>query len=135
MDKQLYYKDEKGRYREYKDPAPPFDNALYRKFVNGKKVSYEPVSMLQDKDLGEGVWVVTKHIYGRSMTSGMYLRDMFMCQKASDIQDVPLSKLGGMDKLADYLYTLFQFGLDRLKVQVQTMEQIHHGSAIAAQHP
>lgn len=103
MDKQLYYKDEKGRYREYKDPAPPFDNALYRKFVNGKKVSYEPVSMLQDKDLGEGVWVVTKHIYGRSMTSGMYLRDMFMCQKASDIQDVPLSKLGGMDKLADYL--------------------------------
>jgi hypothetical protein len=26
-----------------------------------------------------------------------------MCLKASDIQDVQLSKLGGMDKLADYL--------------------------------
>jgi hypothetical protein len=26
-----------------------------------------------------------------------------MCLKASDIQDVSLAKLGGMDKLADYL--------------------------------
>ena len=29
--------------------------------------------------------------------------DMYMCQKASDIQDVSLAKLGGMEKLADYL--------------------------------
>ena len=28
---------------------------------------------------------------------------MFMCEKASDIQDVSLAKLGGMDKFADYL--------------------------------
>ena len=26
-----------------------------------------------------------------------------MCLKASDIQETPLSKLGGMNKLADYL--------------------------------
>ena len=103
-EKKLYFKNEKGRYEEYKDPEPPFDNALYRKVRRGNKTSYEAVSMLQTRDLGEGVWVVTKHTYGRRITSGMYLRDMFMCQKASDIQEVSLAKLGGMEKLADYLY-------------------------------
>lgn len=103
MDKKLFVKNEKGKYIPYKAPEPPFDNALYRKFIRGKKVTYEPVSMLQTNDLEEGVWVITKHTYGRSMTNGMYLRDMFMCQKASDIQETPLSKLGGMDKLADWL--------------------------------
>lgn len=101
--KKLYYKDEKGRYREYQEPEPPFDNALYRKMLHGKKVVYEPVSMLQDRDLGEGVWVVVKNIYGKSYSNGKYLNDCFMCLKASDIQDTPLSKLGGMDKLADWL--------------------------------
>ena len=103
MDKKLYYKNDKGKYVEYKDPEPPFDNALYRKFKHGSKVYYEPCSMLMTNDLGEGVWVVTKHHYGRRIASGMYLRDCFMCQKASDIQEVSLAKLGGMDKLTDYL--------------------------------
>ena len=101
--KKLYYKDEKGRYREYQEPEPPFDNALYRKYVYGKKVYYKPVSMSIEKDLDEGVWVITKHTYGKSYSTGRYLRDCFMCQKASDIQEMPLSKLGGMDKLADWL--------------------------------
>lgn len=100
----LYTKNERtGRYEVYHAPEPPFDNVLYRKYVYGKKAYYMPVSMRIEKDLDEGVWVVTKHIYGKSYTSGMYLRDMFMCQKASDIQEVPLAKLGGMDKLADWL--------------------------------
>ena len=80
--KKLYYKDEKGRYREYQEPEPPFDNALYRKMLHGKKVVYEPVSMLQDRDLGEGVWVVVKNIYGKSYSNGKYLNDCFMCLKA-----------------------------------------------------
>lgn len=99
----LYIKNSKGKYEPYQEPEPPYDNALYRKVKRGSKVSYEPVSMLQTNDLTEGVWVVTKHIYGKSLSSGMYLRDCFMCQKASDIQDVSLAKLGGMDKLADHL--------------------------------
>ena len=99
---QLYYK-ENGRYREYHDPLPPFNNALYRKIVHGKKTYYEPVSMLQTRDLDEGVWVVTKNCYGKSYSNGKYLNDCFMCLKASDIQEVSLAKLGGMDKLANYL--------------------------------
>ena len=99
--KQLYIKNEKGRYEPYREPEPPYDNCLYRKV--GKK--YEPTSMCVTRDLEEGVWVVTKHVYGKSVSSGMYLRDCFMCQKASDIQEVSLAELGGLDKLADWLCT------------------------------
>ena len=99
----LYVKLPNGRYQAYKEPEPPFDNSLYRKAQRGKKTAYEPVSMCIDRDLGEGVWVVTKHLYGKNYSTGLYLRDCFMCQKASDIQEMPLSKLGGMDKLADWL--------------------------------
>lgn len=104
MEKQkLYVKLPNGRYQAYQEPEPPFDNVLYRKVLRGKKVIYEPQSMCSDKGLEEGVWVVTKHIYGKSYSTDKYLYDCFMCLKASDIQDVQLSKLGGMDKLADYL--------------------------------
>lgn len=99
----LYIKNDRGRYVEYKEPQSPFDNVLYRKVKYGKKVEYHPTSMCLTKDLGEGVWVVTKHIYGKSYSTGKCLRDMFLCEKCSDILETPLSKLGGMDKLADYL--------------------------------
>lgn len=100
----LYTKNEKtGRYEVYHEPDPPFNNVLYRKYVRGKKTHYEPQSLCLTRDLGEGVWVVTKHVYGKSYTSGKYLNDCFLCLKASDIQETPLSKLGGMDKLADWL--------------------------------
>jgi hypothetical protein len=99
----LYVKNAKGRYERWREPEPPFANALYRKYVYGKKVYYKPVSMSIEKDLDEGVWVITKHIYGKKYTTGRYLRDCFMCQKASDIQEKSLAELGGMDKLADWL--------------------------------
>lgn len=104
MEQKLFIKNDKGRYEPYREPEPPYNNMLYKKYTHNGKTTYEPYSMhLRDEELGEGVWVVTKHIYSRSMASGKYLRDMFMCQKASDIQDVSLAKLGGMDKLANYL--------------------------------
>ena len=103
MEKTLYYKDEKGRYRVYQEPEPPFDNVLYRKVKRGKRIVYEPQSMCLSNGLEEGVWVVTKHMYGKSYSTGRYLNECFMCMKASDIQDVSLAKLGGMDKLADFL--------------------------------
>ncbi len=100
MEKQkLYIKNEKGRYEEYREPVQEYDNKLYRKV--GKK--YEPCSILMTNDLEEGVWVVTKHKYGKSYANGKYLYEKFLCLKASDIQDVSLAKLGGMEKLADYL--------------------------------
>ena len=103
MKEKLYVKNEKGRYVPYVEPNPPFENVLYRKVLRGKKIVYEPQSMCMDKGLEEGVWVVVKHLYGRSYSTGKYLYDSFLCMKASDIQEVELSKLGGMDKLADYL--------------------------------
>ena len=99
----LYVKNEKGRYEPYREPEPPYNNVLYRKVKRGNKILYEPQSMCSDKGLEEGVWVVVKNTYGKSYTSGKYLNDCFMCLKASDIQDVSLAKLGGMEKLANYL--------------------------------
>lgn len=95
----LYIKNAKGRYEEYKEPVQEYDNKLYRKVGN----KYEPCSMLMTKDLDEGVWVVTKHKCSKSYASGKYLLENYMCLKASDIQEVSLAKLGGMEKLAHYL--------------------------------
>ena len=99
MKQKLYIKNEKGRYEEYVEPVQEYDNKLYRKV--GKK--YEPCSMLMTNDLGEGVWVVTKHYGCRQISNGKYMLKNFQCYKASDIQDVSLAKLGGMNKLAHYL--------------------------------
>lgn len=99
----LYVKNEKGRYVPYREPEPPYNNVLYRKVKHGNKTVYVPQSMRLSYEIDEGVWVVVKNIYGKSYTNGKYLNDCFMCLKASDIQDVSLAKLGGMEKLADYL--------------------------------
>ena len=99
----LYVKNEKGRYEPYREPEPPYNNVLYRKVKRGNKTVYVPQSMRLSYEIGEGVWVVVKNTYGKSYTSGKYLNDCFMCLKASDIQEVSLAKLGGMEKLADYL--------------------------------
>ena len=100
MNKQkLYIKNAKGRYEEYKEPVQEYDNKLYRKVGN----KYEPCSMLMTDDLPEGVWVVTKHYGSRSITNGKYMLEKYLCLKASDIQEMSLAKLGGMEKLAHYL--------------------------------
>ena len=99
----LYVKNKKGRYEPYREPEPPYNNVLYRKVKHGNKTVYVPQSMRLSNEIGEGVWVVVKNTYGKSYTSGKYLNDCFMCLKASDIQEVSLAKLGGMEKLADYL--------------------------------
>ena len=100
MNKQkLYIKNAKGRYEEYKEPVQEYDNKLYRKIGN----KYEPCSMLMTDDLPEGVWVVTKHYGSRSITNGKYMLEKYLCLKASDIQEVSLAKLGGMEKFAHYL--------------------------------
>ena len=99
----LYVKNEKGRYEPYREPEPPYNNVLYRKVKHGNKTVYVPQSMSLSDEIGEGVWVVIKNTYGKSYTSGKYLNDCFMCLKASDIQEVSLAKLGGMERLAHHL--------------------------------
>ena len=104
MEKQkLYIKLPNGRYEEYHEPIQECDNKLYRKVVRGNKAYYEPCSMLMTNDLPEGVWVVVKHKGSKSISSGKYMLEKYMCLKAGDIQETSLAKLGGMDKLADWL--------------------------------
>lgn len=99
----LYIKLPNGRYEEYHEPIQEYDNKLYRKVVRGTRTSYEPCSMLMTRDLEEGVWVVTKHKGHRSITSGKYMLENYLCLKTGDIQEVSLAKLGGMERLSDYL--------------------------------
>lgn len=99
----LYIKNEKGRYEEYRVPEEPFDNRLFRRVKHGRHVTYEPVSMLVNNDLGEGVWVVVRNKHCKSMGNAEYLYERFMCMKASDIQEVSLAQLGGMTRLAEHL--------------------------------
>jgi hypothetical protein len=71
--------------------------------MRGSKAYYEPCSMLMTDDLPEGVWVVVKHCGSKSISSGRYMLENYMCLKTGDIQDVSLAKLGGMEKLAHHL--------------------------------
>ena len=104
MEKQkLYVKLPNGRYAEYREPIQEYDNKLYRKVVRGNKVHYEPCSMLMTNYLPEGVWVVVKHHGSKSISSGEYMYENYMCMKAGDIQEVSLAKLGGMERLSHYL--------------------------------
>ena len=106
MEKQkLYVRLPNGRYQEYREPVQEYDNKLYRKVVRGNRVQYEPCSMLMTDDLPEGVWVVVKHRGSKSISSGRYMLENYMCMKAGDIQDVSLAKLGGMERLARHLET------------------------------
>lgn len=97
----LYIKMPNGRYSEYKEEVPKYDNALYRRV--GKR--YEPVSMQMSCDsLPEGVWVVQKYPYSRQYTNGDYLReDVFKLYNAGKLEPVSMAKLGSMNKLVDHL--------------------------------
>ena len=98
-DKQLYFKNGKGRYEPY-NPEPETDNKLYRK-VNGK---YVPCEMeVEHNALTEGVWVVTRDKSCKSISNAKYLRELFMLEKCSELDYVPISKLGGLEKCARYV--------------------------------
>ena len=94
---QLYVKNSKGRYEEYKIPEHDISNTLYCK-VNGR---YEPVCMSICHELDEGVWVVTKRPSVCGVISGTYLRESFHLDKAADIERFPLSKMGHIKKVAE----------------------------------
>lgn len=93
---QLYIKNEKDRYEPYNLPEPEVDNKLYRK-INGKYYAWE-MDFRKDH-LSEGVWVIVRHKSWTSFTSGKYLREQFMLEKASDIKEVSLAELGSLKKL------------------------------------
>lgn len=103
---QLYVKNSKGRYEEYKIPEIDISNTLYGK-VNNR---YEPVCMRICHELDEGVWVVTKQPSICSVIRGTYLRERFHLEKASDIERFPLSKIGHINKVAERIIDELRLG-------------------------
>ncbi len=103
---QLYVKNSKGRYEEYKIPENDISNTLYSK-VKGR---YEPACMCLNHELDEGVWVVTKRpsVYG--VIRGTYLRESFHLEKAADIERFPLSKMGHIQKVAERIIDELRLG-------------------------
>ena len=97
----LYTKNEKGRYEEYQIPDVDVSETLFRR-INGK---YVPVSTTYDKDLPEGVWVVTRGSSCREIIWGQYLKEIMKLDKASDLKEMPsLAELGGWQKCAQWVF-------------------------------
>ena len=103
---QLYVKNSKGRYEEYKIPDIDISKTFYRK-INGK---YEPVCMSICHELDEGVWVVTRGSSTIEHISGTYLRESFHLDKAADIERFPLSKMGHIQKVAERIIDYLRLG-------------------------
>lgn len=55
--------------------------------------------------IGEGVWVVLSNLSlcSRQCISGDYLKELFQIHKASNIEDVTISQLGGLERYFDYV--------------------------------
>lgn len=102
----LYVKKSNGRYEEYKIPEHDISNTLYSK-VNGR---YEPACMCLNHELDEGVWVVTKRPSVCGVIRGTYLRESFYLDKAADIERIPLSKMGHIQKVAERIINELRLG-------------------------
>lgn len=103
----LYIKNNKGRYEEYKIPELDVSESLYCK-INGK---YRPVSMhLQQNELQEGVWVVTRLRSSTEYIRGTYLRECFHLDKAADIERFPLSRMAHINKVCDRIIGELKLG-------------------------
>ena len=111
----LYTKNKKGRYEEYQIPDIDVSETLFRR-INGK---YVPVSTTYDKDLPEGVWVVTRGSSCREIISGKYLKELMKLEKSSELKEMPsLAELGGWQKCA-------QWALDEIgDFESMTMKEI-----------
>ena len=103
MKQKLYIKNGKGRYEEYKPERKTDDDDLFFRKVNGK---YVPCSRYDHYDMArEGVWVVLSNLSycSRQCISADYLKDLFQIQKVSDIEEVSIAQLGGLEKYYDYV--------------------------------
>ena len=103
---QLYVKNSKGRYEEYKIPDLDISKTFYRK-INGK---YEPTNMLLYDSIEEGVWVVTRQSSTVNIIRADYLRESFNLDKAADIERFPLSKMGHIKKVSERIIDELRLG-------------------------
>lgn len=99
----LYIKNDKGRYEEYKLEKKTDDSNLFFRKINGK---YMPCGRYDHSSMAaEGVWVVLSNLSmcSSQCTSGDYLKELFQIHKVSDIEDVTIAQLGGLEKYYDYV--------------------------------
>lgn len=95
---QLYVKNEKGRYVPYSEPVA--DDTYYVKV--GKK--YIPHGKLLPIDaLPEGIWIVMRNRYSRSITNADYVKDSYALTRACDIKRATLQDLGNLECLVRHL--------------------------------
>lgn len=109
---QLYTKNSKGRYQEYKIPDLDISKTFYRK-INGK---YEPTNMLLYDSIEEGVWVVTRQSSTVNIIRADYLRESFHLDKAADIERFPLSKMGHIKKVTERIINELRLGNTDVRV-------------------
>lgn len=103
MKQKLYIKNEKGRYDEYKPERKTDDEDLLFRKVNGK---YVPCGRRGYYEMAtEGVWVVLSNLsYSfRQCTSADYLKDLFQIRKVSDIEEVSIAQLAGLEEYYNYV--------------------------------
>ena len=103
MKQKLYIKNEKGRYEEYKPENKTDDDDLFFRKVNGK---YVPCGRDEHCYMAtEGVWVVLSNLSycSRQCISADYLKDLFQIQRVSDIEEVSIAQLAGLEKYYDYV--------------------------------
>lgn len=96
---QLYEKLPNGRYAPWKEPKRDESSQIFRKIGN----RYEPVGALcpHDDHLTEGVWVVTRGRCSKQIASGEYVRGLFQCEKLANLEALPMSQLGFLQKQAE----------------------------------
>lgn len=103
MKPKLYIKKENGRYDEYNPEKKTDDIDLFFRKVKGK---YVPCGRNEHFYMEtEGVWVVLSNLSycSRQCISADYLKDLFQIQKVSDIEEVSIAQLGGLEKYYDYV--------------------------------
>lgn len=89
MKPKLYYKNEKGRYIEYKEPKREDCNVYYK----NHKDQYIPMGIISsDKWTGDGLWLVRKQ--GKNMLNADHYAERWGITKVSDVPRTDMTKIG-----------------------------------------
>lgn len=98
----LYFKDKNGRYKEYVEPKPLRDDAIYIK-RNGEFIPVGVYDKPHD-ELYEGVWIVMRHTSSREILSADYAQKLYSLYYAGRLESPPpISEIGGLAKMTNYL--------------------------------
>lgn len=87
--KQLYIKNDKGRYEPYVEPKRE-DHNLYVREINGK---YRAIGLrFDDRWLGEGLWLIRKQ--GKELLNADHFARCWGITKVADVPYTDMTKIG-----------------------------------------